>query len=185
MLLVHVCCADCLLKLVEVVFPRIGLSQKSIQLFFYNPNIHPEQEHLARQKAVQKIAKDLDLALTMQNWTPGDYFGALCLKTSAIIPDKSVRCPQCYKLRLDRTVAYASQNGFSSFTTTLLTSRYHDREKIITIGLKLGATHKVKFVPYEVPTDCLKTSGFYKQNYEGCVFSLLERMREKYAAKAV
>jgi len=55
MILIHICCADCGLKMVDEVKRDLKLANSDISLYFYNPNIHPEAEFTARMKAVQRV----------------------------------------------------------------------------------------------------------------------------------
>lgn len=68
--LIHVCCADCVLKLMpslkKTVVEKNGDGSRTaaavydqVDWYFFNPNIHPRSEYLARMKAVQKIARQL------------------------------------------------------------------------------------------------------------------------------
>ncbi|HNZ84519.1 MAG TPA: epoxyqueuosine reductase QueH, partial [Candidatus Woesebacteria bacterium] len=72
-ILVHSCCADCLLKLVEAMKQE---SDKNLELtaYVYNPNIHPRSEYLSRLKAVQQIAKEIKIELVVADWSPKEWF---------------------------------------------------------------------------------------------------------------
>jgi len=81
---------------------------------------------------------------------------------------------------LEATAKYAAENNFEVFSSTLVTSEYQNQEKIEKIANKLAEKYKIKFwKPKEMCCD-LKTSGFYKQFFCGCVYSLRERYEEKY-----
>jgi len=174
-LLLHSCCADCVLRFIGAIRNDTAMSNVEIVLYYYNPNIHPHSEFTARQIALQKIASENYLKLIIQNWTPKDYFDSVMGWKL-----KSDRCPKCWQLRLEKTFFYAKDNGFDIISTTLISSIYHQKGIIIEIGEKLSKEFKIKFfVPSKIDPE-LKTSGFYKQNYCGCVYSLKERMEEKY-----
>lgn len=65
-------------------------------------------------------------------------------------------------------------------TTTLLSSHYQNKEIIEKIGKDLEKEYKIKFlIPKEINKE-LKTSGFYKQNYCGCCYSLVENWENKF-----
>ena len=49
--LLHSCCAPCSGEVMEAI-KASGINQT---VFFYNPNIHPEEEYLMRKNAVMKI----------------------------------------------------------------------------------------------------------------------------------
>jgi len=180
MLLIHVCCADCTLKLLTAVESDLGLTATEYALFYLNPNIHPESEYLARMAALKKVIESRSIKLIIPNWRPKDYFSCFIKYGSPAWIPKNIRCPHCWYLRLLQTFEYARLNGYDTITSTLLTSIYQDTDTITSIAQKLSHKSGVKvYIPKAIDHYQL-TSGFYKQNYCGCVFSLKERMDEKY-----
>ncbi|MBD3250478.1 MAG: hypothetical protein GF381_02840 [Candidatus Pacebacteria bacterium] len=175
MILLHVCCADCLLKF------ALSLDSGPIDLFYYNPNIHPRSEYLARLKAVKRVIAErgLQFKLIVPSYQPTHYFESIKqLKQPA--KEKQERCPSCWQLRLGRTFRYAQENDYQAVSTTLLSSHYQGRELIKDLGLRMGKQAGIEFIlPSKVCFD-LSTKGFYKQNYCGCVYSLKSRLEEKY-----
>jgi predicted adenine nucleotide alpha hydrolase (AANH) superfamily ATPase len=93
---------------------------------------------------------------------------------------KHERCPRCWELRLKKTAEYAKRNGYEAFSSTLVTSQYQDSETIKKIALKIAQDNQIEFIVPEANCCELKTKGFYKQNFCGCVYSLKERFEEKY-----
>jgi predicted adenine nucleotide alpha hydrolase (AANH) superfamily ATPase len=184
MLLLHTCCADCGLKILAAIHRDPVMKDEAIHLYYYNPNIHPQSEFTARELALQKVAGQLKLKLIIANWTPEDYFQAMQGLDDIQIRDKTKRCPLCWQLRLSKTFDFAKENGYSHATSTLLSSKYSQKGVILDIGAQFYRKTGVVF--YQPPAiDCnLKTAGFYKQNYCGCVYSLMERLREKYGNTA-
>lgn len=177
-ILLHSCCADCLLKYID------GLKNKYtdclVDIYYYNPNIHPRTEYLARLDAVRAVnfneIKKVypNTKLIIADWSPKEYFEKL-----NGITNKS-RCPQCWSLRLEKSFEYAKLNKYDAVSSTMITSTYMDRETIEKIGLTLNKRYGIPFV-YDLEfNQDLETKGFYKQNYCGCVFSLQERMIEKF-----
>lgn len=182
-LLVHTCCADCLLHLDK----NIGIKDKEVGVYFYNPNIHPQSEYLARLLALKKVLADKSYKLIVPHWKPSEYFEVLKLTsedaktaTSEVLRRKKLRCPKCWYLRLKATFEYAKASDYQAVTTTMLTSNYLDRETISRMGKKLALQYGLEFLVPEKSECELKTRGFYKQNYCGCIFSLNERFFEKY-----
>jgi predicted adenine nucleotide alpha hydrolase (AANH) superfamily ATPase len=170
-LLIHACCADCLLKFVDSI-KNENKEFLEIEVFFYNSNIHPRAEYLARLNAIKKITVDNKIKLVVADWSPSEWF--IQVKT---------RCRDCWELRLRKTFEYAKDKSFSQISSTLLTSHYQDQSKIEKIAKKLEKEYKIKFlVPKKVSKD-LKTTGFYKQNYCGCCYSLVEAWGEKFNRK--
>jgi len=169
-LLLHGCCADCILKFVKSIKSEINIEE--VVVYFYNPNIHPRAEYLARLKAAQKISEEKGIKLVVPDWSPKEYFEK--------IKNKNNRCKKCWNLRLEKSFEYALKNNFEIVSTTLLSSHYQNKEEIEKIGKELEEKYKIKFlVPKKIEKD-LKTSGFYKQNYCGCCFSLTEDWLDKF-----
>ena len=168
-LLLHACCADCALKF----FESAKKENLETTIYYYNPNIHPRAEYLTRLLAIRKIVEK-NTKIIVPDWKPKDYF----LKIKS---DKAgERCVDCWNLRLEKTAEFAAKNDFEYFSSTLVTSEYQDQEKIEKIAVNIAEKYGVKFwKPKEICCD-LKTSGFYKQFFCGCVYSMKERYEEKY-----
>jgi len=187
-LLIHACCADCLLKMVESV--RANKEFSEIEVYYYNPNIHPRSEYQSRLKAMQLMIGDLKMVVA--DWKPSEYFneinppspnksGATSLDREAF--KKGIRCEKCWRLRLEKTAEFAKENGFGAFSSTLLTSEYQNTKKIEEIGREIEKEIGVKFwIPKNICKK-LETKGFYKQIFCGCCYSLVERFEEKFNEK--
>ena len=159
------------MKLTEVISREFQLAE-SPTLFFYNPNIHPESEWQARKNAVKQVFADKPYQLVFTNWTPKDYF--------AVVKSAEGRCPFCWELRLRKTCMYAVEHGFDTVTSTLFTSIYHDQVVLRGIAADLGNEYRVDvYYPENVDHE-LKTAGFFKQNYCGCIHSLNETYQRKF-----
>ncbi|MDR1736758.1 MAG: epoxyqueuosine reductase QueH [Oscillospiraceae bacterium] len=172
--LLHVCCAPCAVACVKSLEEE-GFSPHG---FFYNPNIHPFAEYTARLDTLTGFASSNGLALTVR----GEY--ALRPFLSRVWPDKTdgeARCAECYDMRMDAAAAFAAENGFQSFTTTLLISPYqrHDliREKARLAAQKHGVDFLYRdFRPlFREGQRAARELGLYRQKYCGCVFSEGER----------
>ena len=164
-ILLHGCCADCTLKFL------VG-TKEEVAVYFYNPNIHPRSEYLARLKAMQKVCLEKAVKLIVADWSPREYFEEVKTPLN--------RCSKCWQLRLEKSAKYAADKGYTHLATTLMTSQYQDGETVRKIGMEASKRAGVRFYePDEIECE-LKTSGFYKQNYCGCGYSLIERMEEKY-----
>jgi len=174
-LLIHACCADCLLKMIESIKRENNLSE--ITVYYYNPNIHPRSEYQSRLKAMKLMIGDLKMIIP--DWRPGEWF-----KVIKPIPnpslDKEGRCASCWKLRLEKTAEYAKKNGFDWFSSTLLTSEYQNTKKIEEIGKEISKKHNIQFLIPNKICKKLETKGFYKQVFCGCCYSLTERFEEKF-----
>lgn len=180
MLLLHVCCASCYLNFFNTCRDELGLSEKDILLYYYNPNIHPRSEWLERLRALKKVFKNKESKLIVGEYRPRDYF-QIVGKLQQNKSDKKIRCPQCWALRMQELVSRAKTEDCSIVSTTLIMSQHQDRETITRMGKKLAKKADLKFFVPEKEPDCQNHCGFYKQNYCGCVYSLQERMEGKYS----
>lgn len=190
-LLLHICCGPCasyVVKRLQEKFEVIG--------FYYNPNIHPEEEYLARKNAALQLSEIFNFPLILPPWDPADYFSSLSLKEdpSTIIEkaeqgdlyiEKQKRCPVCYQVRLLKTAQQARKMHIDYFSTTLLISPYQDLELIKKIGENIGKIEKVNFYFQDFREgfwDSKKISkelGLYRQKYCGCIFSKQEALKIK------
>jgi len=186
-LLLHACCADCVLKFVDSI-KKENLEIDEIVVYFYNPNIQPRSEYLARLKAIQKVLEENKIELVVPDWSPKEWFKTNLPKSLFDPPKaggqedfkKNERCISCWKLRLEKSFEYAKNKKFEKVSSTLLTSHYQNSEKIEEIAKKLENKYKINFlVPKQISKD-LKTKGFYKQNYCGCAWSLVEGLEVKF-----
>ncbi len=181
-MLVHVCCADCAVRLTSALGKELGITPAEMVLYFYNPNIHPETEWQARVAAVKEAFADKKYSLVFTNWTPKDYFSRVRRLTQKIslVPSPAERCPLCWEMRLAKAFDYAMSKEILMVTSTLFTSIYHDQKKLRGIASSLANKNKLKvYFPDQVDHE-MKTGGFYKQNYCGCIFSLMETFERKY-----
>lgn len=172
-LLIHTCCADCLLKILSSVDTCNLLP---VTCYFYNPNIHPRTEYLARLSALKEVIKNKyssNCKLIVPDMRVKEYFEKMPRNNK--FPTQTIRCSICWKLRLEKTFEYAKKNGYDTVTTTLLSSNYQNIETITKIGNVLAQKYGIMFL---VPEDINKemcNHGFYKQNYCGCCYSLVEK----------
>ncbi len=174
--LLHICCAPCAIYPVE----ELRKEGHKIAGFFYNPNIHPYSEYTRRKEAVEACARETALNIIYGDYDIEDYFQHIVYNEA---PEK--RCPVCWWLRLAETAKYAKDNGFDTFTTTLLGSPYQDQDIIKAIyddvvkssGLK---SYYKDFRPgFKKAHEIAKAKGVYCQNYCGCLFSEKERSERK------
>ncbi|MPN56298.1 Epoxyqueuosine reductase QueH [bioreactor metagenome] len=115
--------------------------------------------------------------------TQGDY--GLRGFIRQIYPDLENRCGVCYGMRAEAAAAYAAENGFDSFTTTLLISPYQNHALLCEIMEKTGKQYGVAFLsrdfrPYfREGQQKAREMGLYMQKYCGCIFSEEERYLKK------
>ena len=185
-LLLHACCGPCSSYCLEYLS-----SYFQITVFYYNPNIYPEEEYTRRFEELKKLYQTFPPALegnvkvVEKNYIPQEFYDAIKIKEEPELakePEKGERCRRCYFLRLKAAYDYASENNIDYFCTTLSISPFKDAEKLNDIGEELvrGQTPKS---PRWLPSDFKKKGGFkrsleisqeynmYRQDYCGCVYS--------------
>jgi len=174
-LLLHTCCAPC------AIYPVTEGKNDDVELtgFFYNPNIHPASEYLRRKKACVDYFESEGIELILPERNPGDYF------INHGEAPREDRCRSCWGMRLFETARFAKENGFDSFTTTLLGSPYQEHDTLKELcreaAEKSGSRFYYKDFRVGFKSAHLKArmKGIYRQNYCGCVFSLVERHEAK------
>ena len=180
-MLLHTCCAVCALPIIEYLLKE-GRA-KDITLYFYNPNIYPEEEYIKRLKDVEKISKIYKLKLIVGKYKHDKWFEYL--KKSLPKPpeeylENSDRCLSCFRFRLEKTVKFAQDNNFDEFATTLSVNRFKNTEFIDKYGKFLSNKYKIKYKKfnidfneaYELGLKLSKKYNLYRQKYCGCEFSM-------------
>lgn len=183
-ILLHACCAPCSSAIVECLLEH-GVRPT---LFYYNPNIYPNEEYEKRKAECIRHAQTLGL-----DFVDADYDHDKWLNTVKGLerePERGARCLQCFKGRLAVTALYAYEHGFRVFATTLATSRWKSLEQITKAGeyavslfpgLAFWAENWRKGGLSERRNELVRIYGFYNQPYCGCEFSMCN-MREKNAS---
>ncbi|MFA5478757.1 MAG: epoxyqueuosine reductase QueH [Candidatus Muiribacteriota bacterium] len=167
-ILIHACCAVCFENFYDFF-------EKSIDntVFWFNPNVQGVKEYRKRKEALKRLVNKKKIKYIENNNYDLKKF------MSKIECSDNGRCFECYKWRLEETAKVAKENGFTSFTTTLLCSPMQKHEIILKLGEKIAADYGLKFFYFDL-RDCydskiLRKTGLYTQNYCGCIFSEEER----------
>ncbi len=170
-MLLHACCGPCACYSTQKVMED-GVHPT---LFFYNPNIHPYQEFIARREGLRQLASIRNLEVIEAPGYPIEEFLA------HVASDPTRRCEYCYRCRLSQTALKAKELGFSLFGTTLLISPYQNRDRILEIGRELGREHGLEFYDQDLRPGfrqsqaMAKEYNLYRQKYCGCIYSEKER----------
>jgi predicted adenine nucleotide alpha hydrolase (AANH) superfamily ATPase len=92
--------------------------------------------------------------------------------------DVNTRCEKCYACRMDATAQYAAENGFDSFSTTLLLSIYQNHDLIKKTAMEAAEKYNIKFYyrdfreGFKESQTLAKEDGIYRQKHCGCIISL-------------
>lgn len=172
-MLVLVCCAPCCCGVVEF----LAENKIDATLFFYNPNIYPQEEYLKRKSEVIRIANLYNVPFIDTDYTPNDYLKIT--KGLGNCPERGARCEACFSLRLTKTALYARQHKFDYFTSTLGFSRWKDLSQVDKVGRLVEHFTNVPYLDInwrkcgiqERTHNIIKEQQIYEQNYCGCVYS--------------
>lgn len=180
-ILLHSCCGPCSSSVLELLSKYFDVT-----VLWYNPNLYPEAEYDKRletqKQLIDVIAEDgVQAKLLVEPWRSEDYFSRI--KGLENEPEEGKRCLECFKIRLEETARIASERGFEWFCTTLTVSSRKDAVAINAIGREAEAKYGVKWLPSEFKKRegnhrsiiLSEKYGLYRQEYCGCVFSLVNR----------
>jgi len=170
--LLHSCCAPCSIVIIDELHKKFALT-----VFFYNPNIYPQEEYLKRKAEVVKVCKEWGVLMV-----DGDYEAEKwhdVVKGLENEPEMGARCPVCFKMRLEKTARYAKENGFQIFSTSLTSGRNKKADIINPIGLALAQKYGLEFFiedwkkggRQERSKELVRAYDIYRQSYCGCRYS--------------
>ena len=193
--LLHCCCAPCSSAIIEWMLEH----EVRPTLFYYNPNIYPEEEYLIRKNECVRYAKQLGLTIIDGDYNHDTW---LCgIRGMEDEPERGGRCLLCFKQRLLKAAQQAKELGLTEFTTTLASSRWKSLDQINEAGM--WAAQQVNATAAEGEllvhfddrnwrkgglqqrrNELLRINGFYNQLYCGCEFSL-EAMKQKFGVEDI
>lgn len=178
-LFLHACCAPCSSYVLEYLSRYF-----SITVFFYNPNISPEEEYQKRVEEIRRLIHAMEFVHPVEllegEYCPRDFYEMA--KGLEDVPEGGERCFRCYRMRMEEAARLAEEGGYDYFTTTLSISPLKNAAKINEIGEALAEIYHVKHLPsdfkkkngYKRSIELSHEYGLYRQNYCGCVFSRRE-----------
>ena len=172
-LLLHSCCGPCSSAVLERLREHFRVT-----VFYYNPNIEPEEEYLHRRAEQQRLLGILGAV----EWLECEYdhaaFEAFAPQM-ADEPEGGKRCLACFAMRLNETARQAKTHGFEYFTTTLSVSPHKNADNVNRAGEEAARQTGVKYLY----ADFKKKNGYlrslqlsaeyelYRQDYCGCLYS--------------
>lgn len=183
-LLLHACCAPCSSYVLEYLSDYFA-----IDVFFYNPNIAPEEEFEKRRDELERLIAQMP-AKNPVRLLPSSYDGqrfqgvAFGLESA---PEGGARCARCFRLRLEETAKLAADGKYDYFTTTLSISPLKNAQLLNQIGEELAERYHVKHLPadfkkqngYKRSIELSREYQLYRQDYCGCIYSKAEREMKK------
>ena len=183
-LLLHSCCAPCSSYVLEYLSEFF-----EITVFYYNPNIFPENEYTKRILEQQQLIRDMKfkhpVTFLAGNYDRERFFEMA--KGMELLKEGGERCFRCYELRLRETARIAKDAEFDYFTTTLSISPMKNAEKLNEIGKVIGEQYGVAYLQpdfkkkngYKRSIELSNIHGLYRQDYCGCEFSYRDRQNQK------
>lgn len=167
-LLLHSCCAPCSSSVIE----RLSGNYEII-VFYYNPNIYPEEEYVKRMDEQIRLLQQLNIKFLEAKYEPEKY--SECIKGLENQNEGEARCYKCYKLRIWETFKKAKSLNFDFFATTLSVSPMKKAGWINEIGLEIQdefckflAEDFKKRDGFKRSLELSKKYNLYRQNYCGC-----------------
>ena len=172
--LLHACCGIC------SGYP-ISLLQDmgySVVVYFYNPNIFPDEEYQRRLEAEKTLCAHYGCNLIIGDYETDVYYDFV--KGLENEPEKGARCDKCFELRLNKSAQKANELGIEEFTTSMVISPHKNYEKLSQIGTQIAQKYHLKYQPinFRKNDGFLKTNkiskelNLYRQNYCGCKFAM-------------
>lgn len=172
-LLLHSCCAPCSSSVIERIKDFF-----SITVFYYNPNIFPEQEYIIRKEEQIKYLKSIGIPYIEGDYDKNSFYNAIegleCEK------EGGKRCYACYNFRMEKTAIKGKELNFDYFCTTLSVSPHKNSQYVNDIGSMLQEKYNIKFLHSDFKkrqgflrsTQLSKENNFYRQNYCGCEYGI-------------
>jgi len=183
-LLIHSCCAPCSSYVMEYLSNYFDIT-----IYYYNPNIYPEEEYIRRVEEQQRLIQEMPLPAEVHfiqgSFLPSSFYQAVTGLEEE--PEGGARCFVCYELRLREAAVKAANLGFDYFTTTLSISPHKNAQKLNEIGQCMAKEYGVKYLPsdfkkkngYKRSIELSREYNLYRQDYCGCVYSFQNKSQEK------
>jgi predicted adenine nucleotide alpha hydrolase (AANH) superfamily ATPase len=183
--LLHSCCAPCSGEVMEAMLA----SGIDYTIFFYNPNIHPQQEYELRKDENIRFAEKFGIPFIDADYDRDNWFERA--RGMENEPERGARCTMCFDMRFERTALYAHEHGFPVITSSLGISRWKDMDQINRSGVRAAGRYPdLLYWEYNWRKgggsarmiEISKRENFYQQEYCGCVYSLRDTNRHRLAA---
>lgn len=173
--LLHSCCAPC----ASACVPRLKEEGAEVAMLFANSNIDTPEEFERRRAEAERLARVDGVPFFSLPYDHEDWLRVVAAGLENE-PERGRRCERCYRYNLSRAAAFAADNGFDAFTTSLTVSPHKPSGTILAIGRAVAAgTPSVAFAErdfkkrdgFKLSVDRSAELGLYRQNYCGCEFS--------------
>lgn len=182
-LLLHACCAPCSSAVLEKL-----ANYFKITILYFNPNITDKNEYNKRLDELKRFVKKLkykyEITILDGRYNPEEFLAIA--KGLEDEPERGKRCYKCYNLRLEETAKIAKKLKFDFFATTLTLSPHKNADWLNEIGKELGEKYKSNYLysdfkkenGYKRSIELSKEYELYRQNYCGCIYSKVEKLKK-------
>lgn len=178
-LLLHVCCAPCAPHVLDTL-REAGYEPTA---FFFNPNIHPEEEYSRRLDELRRHCEAEGIPLIEGRRDTVGWRAAVAGREND--PEGGDRCRLCIGFRLAEAASTAAANGMKTFAATLTVSPHKNAAVVNAAGRAAAAVEGVVFLEadfkkrdgFKKSCETARRRGFYRQDYCGCEFSMEARQK--------
>ncbi len=170
-LLLHSCCGPCSTTCISFLADYFDIT-----VFYYNPNIEPEEEYYKRKAEQLKFLKEFEKEISFLDCSYANEDFEKAVKGLENEKEGGKRCSICFYLRLKKTALVAKEKGFDYFGTTLTVSPHKNSLVINKIGEQISKEVGIPFLysdfkkndGYKKSIELSKKYDLYRQNYCGC-----------------
>lgn len=174
-ILLHSCCAPCSSAILEWLLNN----NFDPTVFYFNPNIFPEEEYLVRKNECIRYCEKLGVPFVDGDRNHDAWREAV--RGYENEPERGARCRICFGERLRATAAVAQKLGIKRFTTTLAGSRWKRLDQVNAAGMAAAAEYPGteywdrnwrKGGLQQRRSEIVAEMHFYNQLWCGCEFSM-------------
>lgn len=182
-LLLHTCCAPCSSYCIEYLSNYFDIT-----VLYYNPNISPKEEYEKRKQEQIRFLNEYKSKNKLDymdcDYNYNDFLNVI--EGLENEPEGGKRCNKCFRLRLEKVALEAKNNNYDYFGTTLTVSPYKNSELLNKIGIELEHKYNIKYLlsdfkkkeGYKRSIQLSKKYNLYRQDYCGCIYSKIDRMKK-------
>lgn len=177
-LLLHSCCGPCSTEVIDFLKDYF-----LITIYYYNPNVEPEEEYLKRKKEQIRFLEEYNEKYPSRkiSFLDCNYDNQVYTReVKGLEQEKEggARCAKCFTLRLRRTAEVAKKFNFDFFGTTLTVSPHKNSQVINKLGESISNTLNMPFIygdfkknnGYQKSIMFSKEYNLYRQDYCGCLY---------------
>ncbi len=176
-LLLHSCCGPCSSYVISFLSPYFDIT-----VYYYNPNIEPEEEYEHRKKEQIRFIEEYNKNKKEKiKYIDSEYENSLfkkAVKGLEKCKEGGDRCSKCFYLRLKKTALKAKELNFDYFGTTLTVSPHKNSQVINKIGEQIAIELEMPFIygdfkkndGYKKSIELSKEYSLYRQDYCGCLY---------------